>query len=352
MSDSCPLPIDWLDYLEGEMPERLTAHLRDCPSCSEVVSLQRQQPGSVQDQGWFERFRYMDGGRLVEEAVASPGVAELWLSAGSWRFHDTEYKPPERSLVLVLSDAISHESEEPSWFDVAPVRTDVEVALPTDFLVTADESSYGCPLRVVLSMECKVERRQLESRVGSLADVDIVISALGERNAEWRWGNPLEGPEDPRLSWETSFLETLDALRGPWLQFLDGIGREQASDPLTDDAELGDLLFFPVEWQAHGPEPALAAAASGHEKVRRWQLKTNNFRIDGSFSVDWDAGSLVFSIDHFWAPDTIRLRLHVYLKGEDEPRTSEVFQPVEGYRVLWPEPRVPDEVEKLGAKVV
>ncbi len=141
------------------MPERLTAHLRDCPSCSEVVSLQRQQPGSVQDQGWFERFRYMDGGRLVEEAVASPGVAELWLSAGSWRFHDTEYKPPERSLVLVLSDAISHESEEPSWFDVAPVRTDVEVALPTDFLVTADESSYGCPLRVVLSMECKVERR-------------------------------------------------------------------------------------------------------------------------------------------------------------------------------------------------
>lgn len=348
MSDSCPLPIDWLDYLETGKPAEMEEHLRNCPSCREVLSLQSEQPGNVPSPAWTEQLAGLESARLVEEEVSCPAPAELWFSAGEWTFHDSEYQPPERSLVLVFSET-SLGTGGHSWYDVAPVRTDVEAALPTDFLVAAEESSFGCSLRVVLSLQCKVERRQLESRVGRLTDIDVVTSALGDDTSAWRWGNPLEGSEDQRLWWEPNFLETMDALRDPWLQLLDGVGH--AGETEDDLADVEVLDFFPKEWVAKA-ERELVAASSGEKKKTRWELKSPHLQMAGSFEFEGSSEILFFAIQRLVSERPIRLRLVLYVKGNDEPEESEEFEPEEGYRVPWALPYGPGEVDRLSARVV
>lgn len=347
MSNRCPLPIDWLDYLEGDRPEGVESHLHACPSCREALSLLEQQPGRVPSEDWAVGLAHLNAARLVEETAAAPAPAELWFSAGEWTFHDAEYRPPERSLVLVLSGSLQ-EDHDLSWYDVAPVRTDVEEALPTDFLLGEEESSFGSPLRLVLSFECKVERRQLESKVGALIDFDRVLMALGDKAEVRRWGNPLESAEDPRLHWETDFSATMEALRGPWLQHLEEA--ERVEEELSSKSD--EIFFVPLEWQAQTPEPALAAAASETETERHWELMTQTLELRGRFAVDWDAGSLVFLIHRFRASDAMRLRLNVYVAGDDHPHASEVFEPAEDKQVSWGKAFVPDEIEKLGATVI
>lgn len=347
MSDSCPLPIDWLDYLEGEMPGEAENHLRDCPSCRQVLSLLREQTGNMPSLAWAKDLASLEGARLVEESVPNPAPAELWLSAGEWTFHDAEYRPPERSLVLVLSDALE-ETGNYSWYDVAPVRTDVEEALPTDLLLNANESNLDCSLRVVLAFECKVERRQLESRVGSLADVDIVVSALSDNGSSWRWGNPLESQEDPRLWWETDFLETMSSLRGPWLQCLDRA--KQASEDSPPPAEAEILTFVPKEWVEPVDERELVAASS-RERKTRWEMESADLQMAGSFGVDWEQERLFFSIHRYRTNRPLRLRLLVYLRGSEEPEESEEFEPAQGRCVFWNLTRTPAEVDRLGARV-
>ncbi len=348
MSDSCPLPIDWLDYLEGARPAEIEDHLRGCPSCREVLSLLGEQTGNVPSPAWAKHLPGLEGGLLTEERVPNPAPAELWLSAGEWTFHDTEYRPPERSLVLVLSEA-SRESGDYSWYDVAPVRTDVEEALPTDLLLTAEESNLNCSLRVVLTFECKVERRQLESRIGSLTDVDIVISALGDSTSSWRWGNPLESQEDPRLWWESEFLETMKALRGPWLQRLDGAEQLSEDSPPPVEAEI--LTFVPKEWVEAVDKRELVAASSREQKKTLWELDSADLQMAGSFGVDWERERLFFSIHRYRTDRPLRLRLLVYLKGREEPAESEEFEPAQNQCVSWNLAYIPEEVDRLGARV-
>lgn len=349
MSDSCPLPIDWLDFLEDERSPEMEEHLRGCPSCREVLALVSEQAGTVPSPAWTEGLAGLMGARLTEERVSSPAPAELWFSAGRWTFHDAEYRPPERSLVLVLSEAL-RETGDYSWYDVAPVRTDVEDALPTDFLVKAEESSFDCSLRVVLSLQCKVERSQLDSKVGSLADVDIVISALGDEASAGRWGNPLEGPEDPRLRWEASFAETIEALRGPWLQHLDDPGWIEAKAAEISGAEVLD--FVPEEWVEELERDLVAAASGGRGKKVLWVLKKAGLEMKGSFDFDIEKGLLLFSIHRFTSERPMRIRLVLHLKGVDEPRESEEFEPAVGRRVTWSSTRGPREVKQLRARVV
>lgn len=349
MSDSCPLPIDWLDFVEDERSPEMEEHLRGCPSCREVLALVSERAGKVPSSAWVEGLTGLMDARLSEERISSPAPAELWLSAGRWTFRDAEYRPPERSLVLVLSEAL-REAGDYSWYDVAPVRTDVEDALPTDFLVKAEESSFDCSLRVVLSLQCKVERSQLDSRVGSLADVDIVISALGDEASAGRWGNPLEGPEDPRLRWEASFSETIEALRGPWLQYLDSEKPVDEDPPQPVEAEI--LTFVPREWTERADERELVAAASGGQEVTLWELKGPDLSLAGSFGVDWERETLFFAIHRYRTERPLRLRLLLYLRGSEEPRESADFEPAPGECVSWDVAMGPEEVERLGARVV
>lgn len=354
MSRTCPLPVDWLDYLEGQQPEDMSAHLRDCPSCRQVLASLSEQPGRIPAPAWAERFAHASGGLLVEEEVSKPGVAELWLSASHWVFDNVEYEPPERALVLVVSHHGSYANEELNWYDVAPVRTDIEQALPTDFLVDSTESSYDAPLRIVFSLQCKVERRQLETRIGRLNDIDIFFN---DKTDAWRWGNPLESPDDPRLWWEASFAETAKALRTPWLQYLDGAGRQlQEEDPSPGESpQMAQVFeFVPRSWRrdAGDAERALAAAASDERGERLWELVNDELQLSGAFDNDWDTGDLLFAIRHHEAKRPTRLRLLVYVESADEPVASDAFEPKAGEQVRFADTHVPSEVKRLGAEIV
>ena len=357
MSITCPLPVDWLDYVEGDKTEEMTAHLRDCPSCRQVLASLSEQPGRVPEPAWARRFSHARTGRLIEEEMAEPGVAELWLSASHWRFDDVDYEPPERSLVLVVAPHHGSRNNEGGlhWYDIAPVRTDVEQALPTDFLVNSAESSFNAPLRVVLSLQCKVERRQLQTRVGQLQDIDIVFAALNDKTNAWRWGNPLEGPDDPRLWWEESFADTVKALRTPWLQYLDGAGRESMQDESVsgEHEQLAQVLeFVPRAWShSREPERALAAAASDEGVESLWELASAALHVSGVFDNDWDTGHLLFAILRADVTQPVRLRLLLYLESSKDPVSSEVFEPKAGQRVRFAGTQVPSEVKRLGAEV-
>jgi hypothetical protein len=41
----CPLPIDWLDYLEGAASDALTIHLGKCQPCQRLVADLKQSAG-------------------------------------------------------------------------------------------------------------------------------------------------------------------------------------------------------------------------------------------------------------------------------------------------------------------
>jgi hypothetical protein len=348
MSNNCPPPIDWLDYLEGEWNADLEKHLGHCPSCRETLSLLEKQAGNVPDARWAAHISGLDSARLSESRTPDPAPAELWFSSGEWTFQGTEYRPPERSLVLVLSPATS--ASEHSWYDIAPVRTDVEEALPTDLLLTAEESSFNCALRVILSFESKVERRQLDSRVGSLTDIDIVISAINNESSAWRWGNPLESQEDPRLWWGSDFSETMEALRGPWLQSLDSAGRVGEDPAPLEPAEILD--FVPKEWVESADERELLAASSGGQKKTSWELTSAFLQLEGSLDVDWAKEMLRFSIRRHKAEGPLRMRLLLYLKGSNKPEESEEFEPGKDRHVYWALANTPGEVERLRAWVM
>src|SRR3954454_1600063 len=117
MSSTCPLPVDWLDYLEGDKTDDMTAHLRVCPSCRQVLASLSEQPGRIPEPDWAERFAHAPSGLLVEEEVSEPSVAELWLSASHWSFADVDYDAPERALVLVVAHHGAHDNEQLHWYD-------------------------------------------------------------------------------------------------------------------------------------------------------------------------------------------------------------------------------------------
>lgn len=359
MSSTCPLPVDWLDYLEGDKPDDMSAHLRNCPSCRQVVASLSKQPGRIPEPDWAKRFAHASSGLMVEEKVSEPSVAELWLSASRWSFEDVEYAAPERSLVLVVAHHGAYDDEELHWYDVAPVRTDVEQALPTDLLVRSEESSYEVPLRVVFSLQCKVERRQLHTRVGRLHDIHVVFAALNDETDAWRWGNPLEGPDDPRLWWGPSFAETVKALRTPWLQYLDGARRQLREQESAggEGSQMAQVFeFVPRAWTRDAPgfERALAAAASDEDAESMWELVSDELHLQlaGVFDNDWDTGDLLFFVRRAQAKHPVRLRLLVYVASADEPVSSDVFEPKAGERVRFADTHVPSEVERLGAEVV
>ncbi|MFL5901782.1 MAG: hypothetical protein ACJ75S_11375 [Solirubrobacterales bacterium] len=350
MSDSCPLPVDWLDYCEGSRPELMSAHLGECPSCRELVVSLSEQPGHAPPPAWAERFADTPGARLHSDQPQMASAAELWLSAVDWQIGEIQYEAPQSALLLVLSSP--GEGEGLEWLDVAPVRSDVEGALPTDFLLDVADSSYETPLRVVFSLQCKVERRQLHCRVGALTDADLLQIAFDPGLSAWRWGNPLESVEDPRLWWDSGFSETIEALRAPWLQWLEHVETE-APATAAHPSQAQILSFVPRRrFGARGAAPALAAAASDEGEEGYWELVSPRLRVGGVFDNDWEDGRLIFVIGCYEAEPSQRLRLVVYLRGLSDPLASEALEPYVGLRVYWNHPGVPGEVEQLRAEVI
>jgi hypothetical protein len=118
---SCPLPIEWLDWLEeGSDPDPLASHLVECASCRALVAAIRGQRVDLQRESWLERVD-RSLGRTLDVAVPTEAVfGELWLTVAPEP--DTD-----RALVVVLDEGAAEEGHD--WYEAAPVSTDTENAL-------------------------------------------------------------------------------------------------------------------------------------------------------------------------------------------------------------------------------
>src|SRR5712664_4034558 len=121
----CPLPIDWLEYLESDGgTKELTAHLPECQPCRLLVDelrrdaanrepLRLSNPPATQWPRWPES--------VMEVAT----YGEIWWSA---RMPNGERRIP----LLIVSDPWSEHGD--SWYQVIPMSTDVENATALDLL--------------------------------------------------------------------------------------------------------------------------------------------------------------------------------------------------------------------------
>jgi transcriptional regulator with XRE-family HTH domain len=184
----CPLPINWLDWLEDPSDPLLAEHLERCPSCQTLVALLRRdhldlsgpQPPTV------------SGVTFEESAGAAPDAGELWVTTPADIGGD-------RALVLVLDDL--HEEFDRVWYEVAAADTTIERATELDLVLQPAETNVRSPLRLRFDVQGYVAEADLLQRAGALTEAGrtVVDAALHGSVDESRWGLPIEGPYDERL---------------------------------------------------------------------------------------------------------------------------------------------------------
>src|SRR5436190_23258462 len=118
MKMRCPLPIDWLDFIDTGAPESLATHLDDCPSCQRLVVSLRGEAANDDLGDWLSEI---DLDRAVvwrPRPIESLGFGQLVLNSTDYGDDDTEYQESPRLLFLVLDDGRSIQGRR--WFTVAP----------------------------------------------------------------------------------------------------------------------------------------------------------------------------------------------------------------------------------------
>jgi hypothetical protein len=343
MMRGCPLPVDWLDYLDGDQPD-LKHHLDECLTCQAFVASLRSQPITSIDHAWAKPFIGQVDAVWHEDRPATPAPAEFWLSAADYSLPSTfntfnseleqgfAYQGTDRLLVLV----VSHPTEDHSmqWLDVVPVMSDVERATETDVLFEADENSLGAPWRALFAHQCKVAREQLDTRVGSLWEAGqmVLTAAFNGSLDDRRWGTPLQPPYDPRAFLGNEFDEAMLRLRTPWLMVCEAANDsgEQVWGPhlvppppeSSEEDEPRGMLFTLKPLEAPPRHLALAAASTSAHATELWGLESADFTLVGKLHVDFSNGLLLFAVMSVQLKHATRLRLHVV--AYDKTQESDV----------------------------
>src|SRR5207248_457417 len=117
MNFICPLPVDWLDFIETGEPAALAEHLASCRSCDELVATLRDGEGEKLG-SWRDRLDLSDVVTWQPEPASTWSFGDLALSAA--RFDDgvISYANLNRLLFVVLDDG--QEADGLVWHHVAP----------------------------------------------------------------------------------------------------------------------------------------------------------------------------------------------------------------------------------------
>ncbi len=250
MITSCPLPIDWLEFLEGDGDPQLKKHLELCVSCQELV--RRLEPTMGRSLTIRPDLHVQPSFVPDDRAVIKPG--DIWLSAGSFEGHNYRYGGVDQLLFLVLR---SIDDRAGRWFDVVPVFTDTDNAIPTDFNLVETETTLSWPLRLDLALQTTLQGRQLDAHLGSLTDsgqVTVRGVVQGEVDPS-RAGALLEGEDDSRLLARRHYAEIVRTLGAPRTRVV-----EEAEDAETLVLAPRVVWFQVVSSRTVGRPGALAAA--------------------------------------------------------------------------------------------
>jgi mRNA-degrading endonuclease toxin of MazEF toxin-antitoxin module len=211
----CPLPIDWLEYVEGAKPAELIEHLEACVPCRLLVEDLRRQPRVLLDRKHLASKEWPHW-RTTKPAV--PQFGEIWWTA---RVRSEEELPLERLLIVVISDVWKERGH--SWCDVVPLTSDIENATSLDMLLSRDDNDLYVPWRALLRHQIVAETMDLDSRIGSLTDdcKAVVRQALNAQAPCERFGSQIESSLDLRLRGMKAVGNLARALAKKYAQALD-----------------------------------------------------------------------------------------------------------------------------------
>jgi hypothetical protein len=352
MKMRCPLPIDWLDFIETGAPESLATHLDGCPSCQLLVASLRGEAANDDLGDWLSGIDLDSAVVWRPRPIESLGFGQLVLNAPDYGDDGTEYQESPRLLFLVLDEGRSIQGHR--WFTVAPAETDVENASSTDLLLRSEETSFGVPLRILFSLQTSLAEEQLDEEVATLtaAGADVVRQALGNELDDSRFGLPLAGPDDERLAIDRETEEVVRLLRTPFFS----IAKEEPQPAAElvalggEREQVGQLLFFDLSWmRVKGEQLALAAKTEPQEMALKASLKTDWGEIVGELHYELLRDTLLFLVERLegFSDSAIKLVLQTKMSEEIE---SKPFVPRLGEEVEVA-PVFLTDINKLAAKV-
>ena len=319
----CPLPIDWLEHLEGVRSEELLLHLPDCRACQMLVDeLQRERRPQLHP----SRVAYVTSWPNWSEAEAeTAGFAEIWWTSDS--IGSTHGRVP-RVPALVISDA--WKEAERSWCEVVPLSTDTENATSLDLFLSRSDTDLNVPWRVLFRYQTVVEMDELDSRIGKLTQAGrgAVEAALAGNAPEELFGSPIEEPDDPRVRMPEHFSGSVRLLGERYARMLERT--DAAGNP-------NRILTFEMHRLSITPEivpPALslAAASEGDYENRPWIVVIpDRGRIQGRVDHRYSDDELLFVVEDV-QEERLGLRttawITVWLNRLDAPVTSRAFEPM------------------------
>jgi len=325
----CPLPIDWLEHLEGVRSEELAAHLLECRACQVLVEeLGRERRPQLH----LSRVPNVDSWPHWREAEAPlAGFGEIWWTADSI---GSAHALVPRVPVLVISDVWQEAGR--SWCEVVPLSADTENATSLDLILRRTDTDLEVPWRALLRYQTVVEMRELDSRIGRLTDAGqgVVHAVLAGNGPEERFGSPIEGPDDPRVRIPEDFADSVRLLGKRYARLLEQDKNARSS---------GRILSFEMRRSSITPGVpsrtlSLAAASEAEHENRPWIVEIpERGRIQGRLEHRYSDDELLFVIEDV-AEDQLGLRTTAWIaawSGQlDAPVTSQSFHPTDDRTVV------------------
>jgi hypothetical protein len=359
MNTRCPLPIDWLDFVETGQPDSLAAHLDECASCRAYVDALRTQVSDDSLGDWLDGVALEDAVVWRPRPTTSIAFGLLVMNARDYDGEDASYQNVWRLPFVVLDDG--REIRGRCWYKVAPVDTDTENASSTDLLLQSEESDLGVPVRVVFSLQTSLAEEQLSDELGRLtaAGEKTLRQALAGELDEVRYGLPLTGPEDDRLAADRELEEVVRVLRSPFFALAaeaEPAPAQEAETAVVATTGSGKswshaarLFYFHLDRVRATPEKQLALAAQSEtaQWVYHASLRTEWGEMEGELRWAFMRDTLLFFIERLKGFDS-PMQLVVEAKGEEIE--SALFVPEAGKEVELAGVFLSD-VDKIAAKV-
>jgi hypothetical protein len=272
----CPLPIDWLDYLENRDVDDgvdLDAHLADCPRCELLVDELRRQSVAV-ELAPYEEEALAHAPKWTEEERGEVAIGQIWLTAGSGK----TYAALRRQIVLVVA---AREEFEQTWFSITPLTTETELATNADLLLGANDTTLAIPLAAQFRLQTPLAREQLESYLGQATESgqELVTAAVAGTLDSEHFGAALSRANDRRL-------RRLEETREIMARLGSDYGEALARAEEAEEAEANTGSDDPVAVLEPAKAKALAFAKLWHEQVGS----------EDELDVDVGAGLFVFQL--------------------------------------------------------